>query len=204
LFLKDRKPTASLFFGLALAFAGALLLAADKPIKATDSTGWGLGETLCLSASLSWAASTVLLQHFRSTVLRGLPSAGLTYLGYAVTALLLLPIALAQGAAEQLPRVSVNACGCLAYIGLMSTVLAYTLFNAGVDRAGSARASHVTYAVPALTTLLSLGLLPEFHPTYRTWVGLLLVTLGLVISEGSLVSALRARTRPRDKAAANS
>lgn len=195
LFLKDRKPTSSLFIGLVLAFAGALLLASDKPLKGAGS-GWGWGETLCLGASLSWSAGTVLLQHLRATVLRGLPSAGVTYLGYVMTAVLLLPLALAEGAVAQLPTVSLNAWSCLAYIGLMSTVLAYTLFNLGVDRAGSARASHVTYAVPALTTVLALWLVPQFQPTYRTWAGLVLVTVGLVVSEGTLLTmVVRARAR---------
>jgi drug/metabolite transporter (DMT)-like permease len=146
LFLKGRMPTLRLISGLLLAFAGAVSLSAEKQ---SVGAGVGLGEALCLGASVTWAAASVLLEHFRSTVLKGLPSAGVTYLGYTATAALLLPLAIAQGALHQLPTVSVGAWVCLAYIGLISTVLAYTLFNAGVDRAGSARASNVASAVPA-------------------------------------------------------
>jgi drug/metabolite transporter (DMT)-like permease len=174
-FLKDRRATPAMAVGLCLAFLGALLLSVDKaggPLVA----GWGWGETLCLLAAMLWASSTVLLQRFRATVLKGLPGPGVTYLGYVVTALLLAPFAVGA----ELSSISFKAWSCLLYIGLLSTLLAYTLFNLGVDRVGSARTSQVAYAVPALTTLLSVALVPTFHPGWLTWAGLVLVTGGLV------------------------
>lgn len=203
IFLRTRRPTLGLFVGLAFAFSGVVLLAADKPMAgdaeagflARIVAGWGRGETLCLVASASWAIFAVLLQHFRTTALAGLPSAGVTYIVYVLTTILLLPCLFFPGAASSLAAMTLPGWGCMLYLGVGSTVIAYTLYNAALDRVGSARVSQITYAVPALTTLLSLWLVPDFHPGWRTWCGLGLVTIGLVVSEGRLLAKARERFR---------
>lgn len=199
LFLRDRRPTRGLFVGLFLAFVGVVLLAMDKPAH-DDATlsfidrftrGWGWGETLCLIASLSWATYALLMQRFRTTLLASLPGAGVTYFIYLFTALCTLPIVLATGSIAGIGTMTIGDWGCLVYLGLIATVIAYTLYNAALDRVGSARVSQVTYAVPALTTLLSLHFVPDFEPHWRTWAGLVTVTIGLVVSDGRVAARMR-------------
>jgi drug/metabolite transporter (DMT)-like permease len=198
IFLRDRKPTAALFVGLTLAFLGAASLAADQPDKLGRDApflqrivdGWGIGETLCLFASIAWAIFAVLMQHFRGGVLKELPSAGVTYFVYAMTAAILAPCIVVSGSAAEIPTMSAGEWGCMLYIGVIATVIAYTMYNAAIDRVGSARVSQVTYAVPTLTTLLSIAFL-GFVPGTFTAVGLVLVTAGLIVSDGRVVSALR-------------
>lgn len=200
IFLRDRRPTAALFVGLVLAFSGAVLLAGDHagradtdlPFLARIARGWGTGETLCLAASFAWAIYAVLLQRFRSGILRPYPSAGVTFVVYTMTAVVLLPVVLLSGGAEEIPTMNTREWGCMIYLGLISTVLAYTMYNAAIDRVGSARVSQVTYAVPTLTTLLSI-LFRGFHPTAITWCGLAIVTVGLIVSDGRAIRALRAK-----------
>lgn len=207
IFLRDRKPTRALFVGLGLAFLGAVLLAADRgrvdPSNPSDLAGglslvsrilrgWGIGETLCLLASISWAIFAVLLQRFRSGVLAPFPSAGVTFAVYAITALILLPVTIASGGIMELVDASPREWGCLVYLGLIATVVAYTMYNAAIDRVGSARVSQVTYAVPTFTTLLSAALF-GFRPGASGIAGLVIVTLGLIVSDGRVVQALRAR-----------
>lgn len=201
IFLRDRRPTPSIFVGLALAFAGVFLLAMDKPLPDADSLGffnrlargWGRGETLCLVASCCWAVFAVLMQHFRGSVLKSLPGPGVTVAVYAVTTLLMLPIVVATGGIRAIPSMRASDWGCMLYLGLVATVIAYTLYNAAIDRVGSARVSQVTYAVPALTTLLTLAFDSAFQPSWVTWIGLAVVTAGLVVSDGRLVGAIRER-----------
>lgn len=198
---RDRRPTASLIVGLLLAFAGVLLLAMDKPLPDVGPAGflqrlllgWGAGESLCLLASLAWAVFAVLLQHHRAGALRSLPGVGVTYLVYAATAALMLPVVCATGHASQIVTMSWAEWGCILYIGLVATVIAYTLYNVGLDRVGSARVSQVTYAVPALTTLLTVLVDPSFRPSGLTWLGLAVVTGGLVVSDGRIAAAIRER-----------
>jgi drug/metabolite transporter (DMT)-like permease len=200
IFLRDRKPTVALLVGLTLAFAGAVCIAADQPSRSAlgESTwfnalsGWGLGETLCLLASLSWATYAVLLQHFRGGLLNGLTSAGVTYFVYLITTVLLLPIVVASGGVREIPSMTANEWSCLLYLGLIATVIAYTLYNAAIDRVGSARASQVTYAVPTLTTVLSMVFV-EYVPGRSAVLGLVLVTVGLVVSDGRIAASLRSR-----------
>lgn len=202
IFLRDRRPTASLFIGLVLAFVGAVFLAADhadasgvtgasSPFLSRVIGGWGLGESLCLGASFSWAIFAVLMQRFRTGVLSGLPSAGVTFLVYSLTAAILLPITVATGGIREIPTMTAKEWGCMLYLGLIATVIAYTLYNAAIDRVGSARVSQVTYAVPTLTTLLSV-LLNGYVPGSAAIGGLVLVTIGLIVSDGRAIAALRA------------
>lgn len=198
LFLRDRRPTRALFAGLVLAFSGAICLAADHPslrgsggsFLARVVQGWGIGETLCLAASCSWAVFAVSMQRFRSGVLRGLPSVGVTFAVYALTAIILLPVVLATGDIGEIPDMSAGQWGCVLYLGLVATVIAYTMYNAAIDRVGSARVSQVTYAVPTLTMLLSI-VFRGFVPAGATWLGLGLVTVGLVVSDGRVIAAAR-------------
>jgi len=200
-FLRDRRSIVALFIGLTLAFTGSVLLAMDKPFPGIAAlgpdgaslglvdrlvNGWGLGETLCLIASFSWAVFAVLMQHFRAGLLANLPGTGVTFLVYALTALALLPIVITSGGIRAIPDMSPAAWGCMLYLGLLATVFAYTVYNAGLDRVGSSRVSQVTYAVPALATLLTIALVPSFDPSWRTWIGLAFVTCGLIVSDGRL------------------
>jgi drug/metabolite transporter (DMT)-like permease len=200
LFLHDRRPTRSLFVGLSLAFAGAVCLASDQPDRLARNApflervvdGWGAGETLCLLASLSWAIFAISMQRFRAGVLKGLPSVGVTYVVYSMTALLLLPCVVATGHIAEVASMNAQEWACILYIGLVATVVAYTMYNAAIDRVGSARVSQVTYAVPTLTTLLSMAFL-GFSPGSFTLIGLVVVTIGLVVSDGRVVAAIRLR-----------
>ncbi len=200
--MRHRRPTAILFIGLAFAFAGVLALAADKTraIGAADASmwerilsGWGEGETFCLIAACAWSVYALLLQRFREGVLAGLPSAGVTYLTYAVTAAMLLPVVIATGGVAEIPTMDTREWGCVLYIGVLSTVVAYTMYNVVLDRIGAARTSQLTYVVPALTTLLTVVLLHTFEPTWRTALGIVLVTTGLVVSDGRFARAFLAR-----------
>lgn len=205
LVFRHHRPARSLWIGLACAFVGVILLAMDKPIDLASRSapatsflgrlagGWGLGETLCLVASLAWAAFAILMQRFRSGLLSPFPGAGVTVLVYALTAILLLPIVILTGGIAEIAVMTIGDWGCMLYLGVVATVIAYTLYNAGLDRVGSARVSQVTYAVPALTTILSLWFVASFDPTASTWSGLALVTIGLLVSDGRAVHAIRNR-----------
>ncbi len=214
IFLRDRRPSPALFVGLGLAFLGAVLIAADRTGAGAAATaregsdaaglayliailrdwasGWGLGETLCLLASMSWAIFAVLMQRFRSGVLAAFPSTGVTFVVYAITAAVLLPITIATGSVREIADASLGEWGCLLYLGLIATVAAYTMYNAAIDRAGSARVSQVTYAVPTFTTILS-AILLGFRPGASGIVGLVIVTIGLIVSDGRVVQAVRGR-----------
>jgi drug/metabolite transporter (DMT)-like permease len=203
LFLRPLRIARHLVIGLALAFAGVVALAADKPIPAGSGMaesaslierlvgGWGVGETLCLVASVAWATYAVLLQRFRSRSLAGLPTVAVTFFTYAITAAMLLPIVVATGGIGEIPTMTLGDWGCMLYIGAIATVIAYTIYNAAIDRIGAPRVAQVTYAVPALTTLLTLWLVPGFRPTVLTWAGLASVTAGLIVSDGRLAASLR-------------
>lgn len=114
---------------------------------------------------------------------------------YLVTTLALAPVVVVRGGVAEIAAMSGTAWLCMLYIGVLSTVVAYTLYNVVLDRIGAARTAQLTYAVPALTTGLALLLVPSFEPTWRTWLGLACVTLGLVIADGRVARRIGAAFR---------
>jgi drug/metabolite transporter (DMT)-like permease len=199
---RSNRPGVALFTGLVVAFIGVCALAADKAgghesssLVARIVEGWGTGEWLCLVAAFAWTVYALCLQRFRATLLAELPSAGLTMLVYLVTTLALAPVVVVRGGVAEIAAMSGTAWLCMLYIGILSTVVAYTLYNVVLDRIGAARTAQLTYAVPALTTGLALLLVPSFEPTWRTWLGLACVTLGLVIADGRVARRIGAAFR---------
>lgn len=205
LFLRDRRVGLAQLAGVALAFAGVCSLASDKPGLAGGlafrlAHSWGAGESLCLLAAAAWSAYVLLLQHLRAGPLRALPGGAVTLLHYALTALGTLPFALADGGLRALAAADGTTWLCLAYVGVASTVAAYTLYNAALDRVGSARVAQVAYLVPALTTGLSWMLHRDAHFTARTALGLSLVALGLLTADGALARVRSSPSTSRSRA----
>jgi len=164
---------------------------AGVPLLARLAGAWGRGESLCLAAAFAWASYAVLKQRLRAGPLRGLPGPGVTALHYVLTAAGTLPFALRGGHLRELAAADLRVWACVVYIGVLSTVIAYTLYNAALDRVGSARTAPVAYAVPALTTALSWAIDGGAHLTWRTPGGIALVTLGLVVTDGRALRALK-------------
>jgi drug/metabolite transporter (DMT)-like permease len=123
--------------------------------------------------------------------LRGVPTAGVIAASLAVTALVFLPVGLAQW-----PHAgpSVAAIASVAILGIVCTAVAFVVFFALVHEVGAVRATVITYFNPVVAVVLGVVLLREPFT-----IG---IALGFaLILAGSVVATRRSVPQPEVEAA---
>jgi drug/metabolite transporter (DMT)-like permease len=110
--------------------------------------------------------------------LRGAPTSGVIASSLGVTALVYLPVAIAQ-----LPRAvpSMSALGAVIGLGVVCTALAFVLFFALIREVGSVRGTVITYFNPAVAILLGVLVLGEPF-TIGIAVGFVLILAGSFVA----------------------
>ncbi|MCW5853061.1 MAG: DMT family transporter [Anaerolineae bacterium] len=131
---------------LGLALAGTALLVNVQPGAAGGAVGWGI--LLALGSALGYAVMTLAS---RAVASRYHP-VQITTVGFAVGALLLLPLALMSGFTVVYPALGWLLLG---YLGLIPSALAYGLFMTGMRSTTATVASIVTLLEPLTATLLA-------------------------------------------------
>ncbi|WP_308367685.1 DMT family transporter [Streptomyces sp. ISL-36] len=139
--------------GMLIACAGVLLLVG----KGTLPTSLAAGDLWMLAAAVSFASYSALLKR-RPAELGGVV---FLFTTFVLGALMLLPaygISLAvQGGFEP----SLGTLGPLAYVGVLSSAVAFFAWNKAIGLIGAARAGVVYYLQPVCVALLSFALLGE-------------------------------------------
>jgi drug/metabolite transporter (DMT)-like permease len=178
------RPTRRAGAGLALAFAGLVVIA--DPVGGFGSDRL-LGDALFVGASLSWAAYTLA---GREAVAR-FGSVGSNVLATAGGSLLLLPVTFLGGGWGRLGAAPAQAWASIGYLSLLGTVLAFVLFYEGVRLIGAARAASFALLVPIVGVLSSVLVLGErLRPALA--VGGAIVIGGLWLAETASHRAARA------------
>ncbi len=169
--LKEGFP-ARLLAGMAVSFAGAIVVGI-----ATSSAGHAsvLGVLLCLLAAVSYAASAVS----QKPALRHASALQVTTFGCAVGAVACLPFA--GQLAPQLATAPWADRLCVAYLGVFPTAVAFTAWAYALARTPAGAMGTTVYAVPALTVLMSWGILGEI-PRQAALAGGALCLVGVAIS----------------------
>lgn len=135
---------------LLVGFAGVVVLASGKIAGA--SIGWAVIAG-CTAAFLYGVGAHLVRRHFT-----GLPSAAVAAATLGVSALLVLPFAVAQWPQHAIPA---RSWGAAAMLGLLCTGLAYALYYRLIQRIGAGRAATVTYLVPLFAVAWAWLLLDE-------------------------------------------
>jgi drug/metabolite transporter, DME family len=161
-------PSASSLATVGCAVGGLALISVAAGSSTTAAPHPVLGLVASVGSGMGYAATTVLN--------RRLAAAGepllLTGVTSAIGALVLLPVAVAFGMA--LPHDAV-AGGWLVYIGIVSTVVAYGLFYAGLRSTPSEVAGVLTLLEPLAATVLAAVFLHESLSGLGLFGALLLV-----------------------------
>lgn len=177
LLVRGERPTPRRLAGLAVGFAGVLVVLG---VWNGVPLGLATGALACLAATTCYGAGFAYTRRFlagRSESASVLSAVQIT----AATAQLALVAPLAGGAPHW-PGAA--AAGCLLLLGAVGTGLAYIL-NLGVVRAaGPTVASTVTYLTPLWSTLLGALLLAE-PLGWRTAAGGALVIAGVVCARAA-------------------
>jgi drug/metabolite transporter (DMT)-like permease len=156
---------------------GSLLALSGVAVIAMGSTGhrdW-IGVALCLLAALLYAAG-VLIQ---KVTLRRVDGLTVTWLGCVVATAALAPWT--PQLIGELQTASAGAILGAAYLGLFPTAIGFSTWAYALSRVDAGRLSATTYAVPAVSVLLSWLLLSEV-PTGYGLIGGATCLVGVAIS----------------------
>jgi drug/metabolite transporter (DMT)-like permease len=144
-----RRP-GRFYIGFALAFGGAVWVNLSRG-GAPNLSNLGIGELLCLAASLLWSAYTLLA---RATKQPEWDSLWINAYNYLFTAVLLMPFSLNLFDWNHLQSIHLQAWMGSIYMAIFPTVIGYTLFYIGVQKRGAAWAATFVYLVPSITANL--------------------------------------------------
>ncbi|WP_370944197.1 DMT family transporter [Amycolatopsis sp. cg5] len=159
-----------LVVGSLVALAGAALIAAG----ASAQRDWG-GVLLCLLAAVLYAAGVMI----QKVALRHADGLTAIWLGSVVATVVLLPwLPRLIGELDTAPAGAVFSA---AYLGVFPTAIGFVAWAYALRRTDASRLSAVTYAVPAVSVLLSWLILAEI-PAPLGLLGGVLCLVGVAIS----------------------
>jgi drug/metabolite transporter (DMT)-like permease len=155
-FLLGERFMARGWLGIVLAFAGILLIVLSSGDLATDSSALR-GDAIILAATMCWSFYSVLaaplLKRYSSLALTALS----TIWGTLPLVILCTPALLTQPWA----KVSVGAWSGLLYSATFGIVIAYMIWNFGVQRIGGARTAIYNNLTPVVAALAAVVFLNE-------------------------------------------
>lgn len=165
-----RPPSLAWWLGTVLAVGGgALMISASGAVQALTP----LGVALCLAAGLSYAVYALV----NKTLVADASAAAVTGAVFTLAALLSLPVALALAG---LPVVRAADLAIVAWLGVMSTGVAYLLFSHALRHISGATAVALALAEPVTAFVLALVVVGE-RPGASAFLGMLCVLAGLAV-----------------------
>jgi drug/metabolite transporter (DMT)-like permease len=150
--------TAAKLVGIALAFAGVVVVLASRPAGGLGSGGATLaGDLLVLLAVAAWAVFAVAGKRYAEQY-GALASTGVAVIFGTIA---YLPFGLALSSAASFSRLSAVGWGSLAYLVLITSVLSYLLYYWALRRAEASRVAVWSNLQPVLTAPLAWALLGD-------------------------------------------
>jgi len=174
--------------GVAVSFAGVLVIALRGEAEALASLSFNPGDILCFVSMIMWSGYTICLRLQRAQ----LEPIQLLFMVCAVGLVTLLPW-LAWDLAYD-PRAHFNLNGTLAmlYSAFASVILAYAGWNYAVARLGAARVGGFSHLLPAFGVIFAALFLGEVPAGYHV-VGVALIFGGIALSALRASSASSSR-----------
>lgn len=174
-FTRDERITGAKALGLALGFAGVLVIAGHG-----SGSLWAI--LACLGAALSYGFSGVWGRRFKAM---GLAPLQVAFGMLASATVMLLPVWAVLDRPWAMAMPALRPMLAVAALSVLSTALAYILYFRLLARAGAVMLSLVTFLIPA--SAIALGVLVLGEPVLpRHMAGLGLILFGLVAMDGRL------------------
>ncbi len=157
-FLHEGFPR-GLFGGLAVAFAGSLMIGFATSQSGTRAA---LGVLLLGAAVLSYSVAVIVQKSVSSRV----SSFQITWLGVTAATIACLPFSGALAA--DVTHANLAAIGWVTYLGAFPTALGFATWAFALRRTSAGRMASLTYLAPVVAVVLGWALLGEKPP----WLGL--------------------------------
>ena len=137
------------WLGVALSLGGAVTVISAGQQGPALAGGVNPGDAIMLLAVLVWVGYSLLVK----THMARFPRYGGLLVMLVIANLALAPIALFEGAAQQLPQISGEQLLGLAYLGIFPSVVALLLYNSALADIGPTRAAIYLNLLPVFTML---------------------------------------------------
>ena len=175
--LRDEKITMLKLFGIGIGFFGVFVLFYNH--LTYSSKNLLIGEILILIASIFYALGTILIRKVSEKI--NFLKAGFYFMLFASIFSFPFVFILENPAAS---RLTISACLSVLYVGIVGSVLGYSIFFYLIDKTGATKSSQIGYITPIFATFLGVVFLKESF-TINLLIGALLILFGVYIVENS-------------------
>lgn len=177
-FPAEEKPTRERMAGLAIGFAGVLLVLG--PWRGLGSEA-ALGQLACIAAAACYA---VAIPYSRRHLMHRSESGVALTAGQLLCATAQLAV-FAPLVGVPTSEIGVDGLAAILMLGIVCTGIAFVIMYMVIRAAGMTTASTVTYLIPIFSTLLGVLLLGEGVHANEP-LGALVVLLGIAVTQGRL------------------
>jgi len=188
LFLPDERITWPRIAGLAVGFAGVILLVAPDLVNVSDADL--SGELMLLGSSLCYAVGNVYAKRNVKGLAPRIPALFQVFLA----TLVIVPLALVVDRPFTNVHPDPSAILAIAWLGILGSGFAYLCYFTILANWGATRTSMVAYLLPVVGIVLG-ALVLDDPVTLNRVLGTVLVIAGIALVNGG--SALRRGTRSR-------
>lgn len=175
---KGRKTSRRESAGIALAFFGVALIVFKGSVTNLFSLSFNAGDLIFVATAFCWAVYSVWLKSEALAPLQTLP---LFMLIAAAGAALLLPFAVVETVYWNAYPASLTAWALIGGIVIISSLLAFTLFQNGVRLVGSSTTSIFLYLLPVYGVGLAVMFLGEKLELFHIG-GIITVLTGVILA----------------------
>jgi drug/metabolite transporter (DMT)-like permease len=185
LFTDDDRATPGKAVGVALGFAGVVVLVGPAATGTLDTPLWALAA--CLAAALSYAVSGLWSRRIKPL---GLTPTFTAFAQLSVTSLVMTPVVALVDRPWALPLPGLAPLAAVVALAVLSTALAYIIFFRILASAGPSNLLLVTFLIPVSAILLASLILGE-RLAWTHFAGMGLIGLGLAAIDGRVWRAMR-------------
>lgn len=186
--LLTERVRAMQWIGVAVSFAGVLMIALRGDLEALRTLSFNRGDIYCFISMIMWSAYTICLRLQR----RDLEPVQLLFMVCAVGLVTLLPWLAWDVAYDPRAHFNLAGIGALLYSAFAAVILAYAGWNYAVSRLGAARTGAFSHLLPAFGVIFAAIFLREY-PAWYHFVGMVLIFGGIALSAFKASSASSSR-----------
>lgn len=175
LFFRER-PRLQVLLGVAISTLGALVVISGGSVHTLLHLRLNPGDAWVMAGLASYSVYTVWL--------RKAPKVhpfSLVVATFAIGSCILLPFVAWEILRGETVRWGPTAALSIAYVAIFPSLVAYLLFNRGVQLIGAARAAQFTYLIPVFAAVMAVALLGERLHAHH-WVGGALIAAGIMVA----------------------
>lgn len=170
------RLTYAQLFGIMISLAGVFTIILQGDFSALARIQFNKGDIMYIGALLSFGLYSALMPRRPNT-----HQLSLVAFTTGCGALLLLPLAVAEGAAGMTMRLDMLTVATVAYMVIFPATLAYLFFNRGIALIGPNRAAPFLHLMPVFGSIMAIVFLGELLQPFHI-VGYGLVLVGVLIA----------------------